>query len=609
MTRKQKKGGKHVANHKRLRIAKHLGAVSGSDGTTLAGPKKGGALPNIGSFKEHVKRSQEQREKRIEERKRKQQESREKEQQKRRSLESFQKDVQQRQRAFDSKEVTLRSLESSCFLESDGSRKAYYREFRKVVEAADVVLEVLDARDPLGCRCPQVEQAVMEGGTGKRIVLVLSKIDLVPKDVVEKWLKYLRNEFPTVAFKSSTQQQSRNLHRSRVPLGRATADLLGSSACVGAEGLMRLLGNYCRNRDIRTSISVGVVGFPNVGKSSLINSLKRSRACTVGATPGVTKCVQEVHLDKHVRLLDSPGIVMAAATSGAALILRNCIKVEQLVDAVGPVDEILKRCSKTQIMQHYGVGNFRDSREFLCQLARRQGRLKRGAVPDHEQAAKAVLTDWTSGRISYYTHPPEQHTMPTHISATIVAEMGAAFDLAALEREDDAVLAGLQAEAEPGTWCVTSGGVTAGASSHEALANMDGEEEVAVEEEVEEEVAAAAEGMGADGVDDGGDDDEEEEEEEEQEETMDDGLNSELGPMTVEIRARRKGGARPRDTKEEEAQMSLRRVDLAQIRAVPPLQQGHALRAAAKRHKKIQKRADKLSSKLSDKLTEAMNFL
>lgn len=113
----------------------------------------------------------------------------------------------------------------------------------KVVEASDVILEVLDARDPLGCRCPQVEQAVIQSGTNKKIVLVLNKIgknalylwlqkgfiyidmlfiwhipwflDLVSKEIVEKWIKYLRNEFPTVAFKASTQQQTKNLVRNK----------------------------------------------------------------------------------------------------------------------------------------------------------------------------------------------------------------------------------------------------------------------------------------------------------------------------------------------------------------------------------------------------------
>ena len=115
-----------------------------------------------------------------------------------------------------------------------------------------MVIQVLDARDPLGSRCPQVEEAVLETGSKKKLVLLLNKIgtvlsciflnlsglakeagnysfirmnsntmssliifvlssDLVPKENVEKWLKYLRNEFPTVAFKASTQTQRENL--------------------------------------------------------------------------------------------------------------------------------------------------------------------------------------------------------------------------------------------------------------------------------------------------------------------------------------------------------------------------------------------------------------
>jgi len=84
---------------------------------------------------------------------------------------------------------------------SDNSKKAYYREFKKVIEAADVILEVLDARDPIGCRSKQVEEMILNAGADKKIILVLNKIDLVPREVVEKWMKFLRNEFPAVAFK------------------------------------------------------------------------------------------------------------------------------------------------------------------------------------------------------------------------------------------------------------------------------------------------------------------------------------------------------------------------------------------------------------------------
>jgi ribosome biogenesis GTPase A len=88
---------------------------------------------------------------------------------------------------------------------------------------------------------------------------------------------------------------------------------------------------------MKTAITVGVVGFPNVGKSSLINSLKRTRVANVGSTPGVTKAMQEIHLDKNVKLLDCPGIVFAASGDNeASATLRNCSKIEKLEDPATP---------------------------------------------------------------------------------------------------------------------------------------------------------------------------------------------------------------------------------------------------------------------------------
>ncbi|XP_066436653.1 guanine nucleotide-binding protein-like 3-like protein [Eleutherodactylus coqui] len=527
--------------------------------------KKDPGVPNLSHFKEQAKREAEQKKKRVEEMRAKQKDARQKELSKRRSLDTFQKDVLRRQREFEQKEADLRSLEKHELLENENSRKAYYREFKKVVEAADVILEVLDARDPLGCRCPQVEQAVVQSGTSKKLVLVLNKIDLVSKPIVEKWLKYLRNEFPTVAFKASTQQQNKNLQQSRVPVTQASEDLLSSGACVGADCLMKLLGNYCRNQDIKTSITVGVVGFPNVGKSSLINSLKRARACSVGATPGVTKCLQEVHLDKHIKLLDCPGIVMATSTSDAAVILRNCVKIEQLVDPVGPVEAILRRCKKDQIMQHYKVTDFRDTLEFLAMLAKRQGKLKKGGMPDHEKAAKSVLTDWVSGRISYFTHPPETHTLPTHISAEIVTEMGKAFDFEALEMDNIESLSKVQSA--PQGIAMESSDLTAGVGQEA--------EDLELEDSSEET--------------------------EKPTDAMEEDRDDEFGPMTVEIKSAKSKTL-------EEAEKVPKAPSLKDIQGVDPLQQGQALRAASKRRKKLQKRANKIATKLSDTLTQAMNF-
>ncbi|GIL76977.1 hypothetical protein Vretimale_8576 [Volvox reticuliferus] len=307
--------------------------------------------------------------------------------------------------------------------DADNSRKAFYREFRRVVEASDVIIQVLDARDPLACRCPDVERYIRQTNPNKKIILLLNKMDLVPREVGERWLKYFREELPTVAFKCSTQQQDRGLSQKRMP-GKGLksgkrggsgdtgpsggANPLESSACLGADTLLQLLKNYTRNAGIKTAITVGVVGLPNVGKSSLINSLKRTRVAQVGNTPGVTKAVQEVVLDKHIKLLDSPGVVFASAESDAAAALRNAIKVERLADPVTPVAEILKRVPAKQLIILYKIPTFSSPDEFLHHIAHARGKLRRGGTPDAAAAARIVLQDWNDGRIPYYTTPPER---------------------------------------------------------------------------------------------------------------------------------------------------------------------------------------------------------
>lgn len=345
------------------------------------------------------------------------------------TLEGLVAGAKKREALFEGQTGLLSSAEQQgC---TDKSAKAYYREFRKVVSAADVVIEVLDARDPLGSRCREVEQAVV-GETDKRLVLVLNKADLIPRENLQAWIKYLRKEYPTIAFKASTQNTSR-LGQAKIDL-KAEDAVINTSKCVGADTLLSLLGNYCRNKDVKTSIRVGVVGLPNVGKSSLINSLKRSKACPTGSTPGVTKAMQEIQLDSKIKLLDCPGMILASGNvSDASVALRNAIKVESLADPITPVVAIMARVPREHLMLQYGVGTFTDCAEFLAKLAIQMGKLKKGGVPDREMAARIVLSDWNSGKIKYCTHPPEQPADNVGESE-IVTEFAKDFSLDELEK-------------------------------------------------------------------------------------------------------------------------------------------------------------------------------
>jgi nuclear GTP-binding protein len=376
---------------------------------------------------------------------------------KKRSLAELAHSAQADGEAYEAKEATRqKEAEKRESVAKEESTKGFYKEFKKVVEAADIILEVLDARDPMGCRCPEIEQQILAQDPNKRIILILNKVDLVPRENAEAWLKRLRNEFPTIVFKCNTQDQRRNLGQ-RGSAGGASAgrrgkggnkrpapggnpliptwapdDVLQSSESLGANALIQLIKNYSRNNKIKTALTIGVIGYPNVGKSSLINSLKRTKSATVGAMPGVTKTMQEISIDSKIRILDCPGIIFSCGDSDADLILRNAAKVQKLIDPIVPVQGIINRCAKSQLLEVYEIPDFDTVEEFLFFVAQRKGRLLKGGVPDIATAGRLVLQDWNSGKIPFFTVPPQDNPR-THVASAIVADWAQAFDLASVD--------------------------------------------------------------------------------------------------------------------------------------------------------------------------------
>jgi len=312
------------------------------------------------------------------------------------------------------------------------SRRAYLRELKKVVESADVLLQVLDARDPIGSRIHKTLEDVILSKADKRMVLVLNKIDLVPKDVVSQWLTVLRRSHPTIAIKACknlSDGEDKDAAKSTVP--------------VGMDGLLQLLKNYARTGaggKSKTCIVVGIVGYPNVGKSSIINALKRSRAVGVSPRPGFTTSMQEVVLDRNVTLLDSPGVVFDDKTA----LLGNCVDADSIDDPIPPVDALLKRCKPESLMMTYNIPAFPQGNTmmFLAMVAKSYGRVLKGGIPDKIGAARSVLKDWNQGKIPYYTVPPKDAEPDVSKGgAVIVSSFGAEFDLSAF---DDKVLSSLK---------------------------------------------------------------------------------------------------------------------------------------------------------------------
>ncbi|KAM4059540.1 GNL3L/Grn1 putative GTPase domain-containing protein [Hirsutella rhossiliensis] len=360
------------------------------------------------------------------------------------------------------------------------SRKSYDKVSKQVVEQADVVLYVLDARDPEGTRSREVERSIMAAASGgKRLILVLNKIDLVPANVLRNWLVYLRRYFPTLPLRASgAASGARAFNHGDLTVQSTSATLF------------RALKSFAATRQLKRAISVGVIGYPNVGKSSVINALLSrmggkaggsSKACPAGAEAGVTTSIRAVKIDSKLTLLDSPGVVFPSSSSAhsgglvslknaaeahAHLVLLNAVPPKQIDDPIPAVSLLIRRLSLSpDLMQKltdvYDIPPLLPDHgdvttDFLVQVARKRGRLGRGGVPNLAAAAMAVVTDWRDGRIQGWVEPPaaadpapgapanssarEDAAMPDQ--KEIVTEWAAEFKLEGLWGDDAAVDAG-----------------------------------------------------------------------------------------------------------------------------------------------------------------------
>ncbi|KXZ54741.1 hypothetical protein GPECTOR_4g810 [Gonium pectorale] len=267
-----------------------------------------------------------------------------------------------------------------------GQSKRIWGELYKVLDSSDVVIQVLDARDPNGTRCTFLEQHIRKHLRHKHIILLLNKCDLVPSWVTKRWLHYLSREFPCLAFHASITN----------PFGKGA--------------LLSLLRQLARLRSDKQAISVGFVGYPNVGKSSVINTLRTKKVCKAAPIPGETKVWQYITLMKRIFCIDSPGVVYNRTNDTPTdLVLKGVVRVENLEDATHHVDPVLRRVKPEYLKRAYKIKEWTDTEDFLAQLARLSGKLLKGGDADLNTAARMVLYDWQRGKIPFFTLPPD-HT-------------------------------------------------------------------------------------------------------------------------------------------------------------------------------------------------------
>ncbi|XP_040263840.1 guanine nucleotide-binding protein-like 3 [Bufo bufo] len=437
---KLKSASKRMSCSKRFKIQKkvreHKRKVKkeSKKGVGTRKPKRDLRIPNDAPFKEDILREAEQRKQLREELRKQQKLERQKEVAKRRDLNKTLEDKKEKpvkKKAEEKKKKVVVAKPKKPSIKN--LTKSLCREVNKVIEAADVILEVLDARDPLGSRCVQAEQAVLQS-PNKKLLLVLNKIDLVPREIVEKWLQFLSNQLPTIAFKCSTQVQEKSLKENPECIQGTTG-----TVCHRAVSLLKVLHSLCPPQS--EPIKVGLIGFANAGKSSLINTLKQYKACNVGTSKGTTRIMQEVKIDNRIRIIDSPSLVVSPENSPVILCVRSAFQNDD-VDHVGNLTKILKHCDKKQVMLRYNIADYRSPLEFLDLFAHKRGLLKKKGLADLEAAAKIFLGDWIGSKLPYYTRPPT--SFKSHIDCKQTSAMMEAVNRKLLNGENKRNIRGVK---------------------------------------------------------------------------------------------------------------------------------------------------------------------
>jgi len=279
---------------------------------------------------------------------------------------------------------TKRQARSSKRLKNTNKqREKYPFLLKKVIDVSDIVLEILDARFPKEMQNKEIEKLIED--KGKKIIYVLNKSDLTRKD--DKSLN------PRVLVSCRTRKGINEL-RDKIKI--EAAKIARKDVPPNAQ-----LAYEKSGKDNR--IQVGVIGYPNTGKSSLINLLIGRNSAKIGSYAGFTKGIQKLRLTKNILLLDSPGVIPAdeySMTSEKKVALH--VKVggrsySQIKNPEFALNEIVKN-NKKELEKFYKI-KFKNAEDLIEKIGMKKSFLKKGGEVNSDRAARSVLKDWQLGII------------------------------------------------------------------------------------------------------------------------------------------------------------------------------------------------------------------
>lgn len=328
-----------------------------------------------------------------------------------------------------------------------------WRQLWRVVERCDLVVQIVDARNPLFFRSVDLERWVEDlskkeaakqsddddkNKTYKRNLLLVNKADLLTRDQRKAWANYFHEQGINFVFFSAAkanellEKEQQELEEQR--LGNQLVhseddddteddgpeDEDKSVRILKIEELEKLfMSESPRHPEDGHKLQIGLVGYPNVGKSSTINALVGSKKVSVSATPGKTKHFQTINFTDEVVLCDCPGLVFPnfAYTSGE-LVCNGVLPIDQLREHIPPISLVCQRIPKFYLEALYGIhiptksiedggDGIPTAAELLNSYARARGYMTQGfGSADEPRASRYILKDYVSGKLLYVVPPP-----------------------------------------------------------------------------------------------------------------------------------------------------------------------------------------------------------
>ncbi len=240
----------------------------------------------------------------------------------------------------------------------------FWKVVNDVIRESDILLEILDARMVEESRNKEIECKVQE--SGKMLVYVINKCDLAEKSALEKWKRKLK---PSVFISAK--------------------DHLGTTM------LREAILKHGKNKK---RVTVGVLGYPNTGKSSVINALKGRAAASTSPVSGHTKGIQTIRVSQRLYLIDTPGVFPYQEKDENKHAMLSAKTFTNLKDPEGSVIKMIE-LMPIEIETYYGVDHDDDPEIVLEQIALKLKKLKKGGLPDTNSAARIILKDWQEGNI------------------------------------------------------------------------------------------------------------------------------------------------------------------------------------------------------------------